>query len=157
MAAYRSLSLVTFITLSGLKDWAEILLTQKRYGEAEEKIRQVLELLEEKDSDALFSLGVILSEAGKDDESIEAYTKSVKLNAEDVELCYNLGIKLGAKGDIKGEMAMVSNHKLQFCYNLMKHRSLIYILVCSSNYGRPYIWWSLAQLGHCPRRVGKHG
>eukprot|EP00554_Chaetoceros_debilis_P002154 CAMPEP_0194089318 /NCGR_PEP_ID=MMETSP0149-20130528/33730_1 /TAXON_ID=122233 /ORGANISM="Chaetoceros debilis, Strain MM31A-1" /LENGTH=650 /DNA_ID=CAMNT_0038773209 /DNA_START=246 /DNA_END=2198 /DNA_ORIENTATION=+ len=89
-----------------LKDWAEILLTQKRYGEAEEKIRQVLELLEEKDSDALFSLGVILSEAGKDDESIEAYTKSVKLNAEDVELCYNLGIKLGAKGDIKGEMAM---------------------------------------------------
>ncbi len=89
-----------------LKDWAEILLTQKRYDEAEAKLRRVLELLEEKDSDALFSLGVILSEAGKDDESIEAYTKSVKLNAEDAELCYNLGIKLGAKGDVKAEMAM---------------------------------------------------
>ena len=110
MSAYFSLSCVTIVISSiGLKDWAEILLTQKRYGEAEEKIRQVLELLEEKDSDALFSLGVILSEAGKDDESIEAYTKSVNLNAEDAELCYNLGIKRGAKGDIKGEMAMVSH------------------------------------------------
>jgi len=89
-----------------LKDWAEILLTQKRYDEAEEKIREVLTLLEEKDSDALFSLGVILSEAGKDDASIDAYTRSVKLNAEDAELCYNLGIKLGAKGDTKAEMAM---------------------------------------------------
>ena len=67
-----------------MKDWAEILLTQKKYDEAEEKIRKVLELLEEKDSDALFSLGVILSEAGKDEESIEAYTKSVKLNAEEM-------------------------------------------------------------------------
>lgn len=92
--------------VTGLKDWAEILLTQKKYAEAEEKIRKVLKLLEEKDSDALFSLGVILSEAGRDDESIEAYTKSVKLNAEDAELCYNLGIKLGAKGDMKAEMAM---------------------------------------------------
>lgn len=89
-----------------LKDWAEILLTQKKYNEAEEKMRKVLELLEEKDSDALFSLGVILSEAGRDDESIDAYIKSVKLNAEDAELCYNLGIKLGAKGDKKAEMAM---------------------------------------------------
>jgi len=89
-----------------LKDWAEILLTQKKYDEAEVKIREVLTLLEEKDSDALFSLGVILSEAGKDEASIDAYTRSVKLNAEDAELCYNLGIKLGAKGDKKGEMAM---------------------------------------------------
>jgi tetratricopeptide (TPR) repeat protein len=89
-----------------LKDWAEILLTQKQYDDAEEKMRRVLELLEDKDSDALFSLGVILSEAGRDDESIDAYIKSVKLNAEDAELCYNLGIKLGAKGDKKAEMAM---------------------------------------------------
>jgi Tfp pilus assembly protein PilF len=89
-----------------LKDWAEILLTQKKYDEAEMKLRKVIELLEDKDSDALFSLGVVLSESGKDDESIEAYTKSVKLNAEDAELCYNLGIKLGAKGDTKAEMAM---------------------------------------------------
>ena len=28
------------------------------------------------------------------------------LNAEDAELCYNLGIKLGAKGKVKEEMAM---------------------------------------------------
>lgn len=91
-----------------LKDWAEILLTEKKYDQAEEKIRKVLDYLEEKDSDALFSLGVILSEAGKDDESIIAYTKSVNLNPEDAELCYNLGIKLGSKGDTKEEMAMYS-------------------------------------------------
>ena len=97
---------VGYVCTVGLKDWAEILLTQKKYDEAEEKIRKVLELLEEKDSDAHFSLGVILSEAGRDEESIEAYTKSVKLNVEDAELCYNLGIKLGAKGDTKAEMAM---------------------------------------------------
>jgi len=89
-----------------LKDWAEILLTQKRFTEAEEKIRKALEHLEEKDSDALFSLGVILSEAGKDEESIEAYKKSAKLNADDAQLCYNLGIKLGARGDTKAEMSM---------------------------------------------------
>ena len=89
-----------------LKDWAEILLTQKNYVEAEKKIRLALNLLEERDSDALFSLGVILSEAGKDDESIAAYLKSVSLNADDTELCYNLGIKLGARGDAEAEMKM---------------------------------------------------
>ena len=89
-----------------LKDWAEILMTQKKYNEAEGKIREALRLLENRDSDALFSLGVILSEAGKDDESIDAYKQSVELNADDAELCYNLGIKLGARGDKKGEMTM---------------------------------------------------
>jgi len=82
------------------------LLTKKKFVEAEKHIRRVLDLLEERDSDALFMLGLLLSEQGKDDESIEAYKKSVSLNAEDAELCYNLGIKLGAKGDVKGEMAM---------------------------------------------------
>jgi tetratricopeptide (TPR) repeat protein len=89
-----------------LKDWAEILHTQKRHAEAEEKIRHALELLENKDSDALFTLGVLLSAQGRDDESIEAYEASVKLNVEDAELCYNLGIKLGAKGKVKEEMEM---------------------------------------------------
>eukprot|EP00957_Ditylum_brightwellii_P152470 11606353-Ditylum_brightwellii.AAC.1 len=51
-------------------------------------------------------LGLLLLEQGKDEESIDAHKKSVSLNAEDTELCYNLGIKLAAKGDVKGEMAM---------------------------------------------------
>jgi superkiller protein 3 len=89
-----------------LKDWAEILHTQKRFDEAEKKIRTALELLEYKDSDALFTLGVLLSEQGRDDESIEAYKQSVELNVEDAELCYNLGVKLGAKGMVKEEMKM---------------------------------------------------
>jgi len=89
-----------------LKDWAEILLAEKRFVEAEEKIRAALELLEHQDSDALFTLGILLSEQGKDEESLKAYQQSLELNAEDAELCYNLGIKLGAKGDTKGEMNM---------------------------------------------------
>lgn len=81
-----------------LKDWAEILYAQKKFVEAEEKIRAALELLENHDSDALFNLGLVLSEQGRDDESILAYTQSVELNAEDAELCFNLGVKLGRKG-----------------------------------------------------------
>jgi tetratricopeptide (TPR) repeat protein len=89
-----------------LKDLAEILHSQKKFVESEQKIRTALELLEYKDSDALFTLGIILSEQGRDDESIEAYRQSIALNAEDAELCYNLGIKLGAKGMVKDEMKM---------------------------------------------------
>jgi len=89
-----------------LKDWAEILLAGKDFVGAEKKIREALALLDNKDSDALFTLGLLLSEQGRDDESIAAYQKSVALNAEDVELCYNLGIKLGAKGKTKEEMEM---------------------------------------------------
>lgn len=89
-----------------LKDWAEILYAQKNYRAAEEKIRKALELLEYKDSDALFVLGVLLSEQGRDDESIEAYKQSLALNAEDAELCYNLGVKLATKGMAKDEMRM---------------------------------------------------
>jgi len=89
-----------------LKDWAEILHTQKHFSLAEEKIRSALELLEYKDSDALFTLGVLLSEQGRDEESIQAYQQSIALNAEDAELCYNLGVKLGAKGQTKEEMKM---------------------------------------------------
>jgi len=89
-----------------MKDWAEILHRQKKFDEAEELIVKALELLEYKDSDALFTLGVLLSEQGRDDESIAAYQKSVALNAEDAELCYNLGIKLGERGMTKEEMNM---------------------------------------------------
>lgn len=89
-----------------MKDLAEVRLAQNKLSDAEHLLRKALELLEGKDSDALFSLGVVLSEAGKDEESIDAYMKSVKLNADDAELCYNLGIKLGARGDLKSEMTM---------------------------------------------------
>lgn len=89
-----------------LKDWGEILLSQKDFVGAEAKIRQVLELLDNRDSDALFMLGVILSEQGRDEESIESYKQSLALNAEDAELCFNLGVKLAARGDSKGEMRM---------------------------------------------------
>ena len=89
-----------------LKDWAEVLLSQKKFVEAEEKIREALELLEGQDSDALFTLGLILSEQGRDDESVAVYKKSIALNGEDAELCYNLAIKLGEQGDVKGELAM---------------------------------------------------
>ena len=89
-----------------LKDWAEILHRQKQFAAAEKKMRSALDLLENKDSDALFTLGILLSEQGRDDESIEAYQQSVKLNADDAELCYNLGIKLGAQGKAKEEMEM---------------------------------------------------
>ena len=63
-------------------------------------------MLEGLDSDALFTLGLILSEQGKDEESIETYKKSIALNAEDAELCYNLGIKFGEQGDTREELAM---------------------------------------------------
>jgi tetratricopeptide (TPR) repeat protein len=89
-----------------LKDWAEVLHNQKNYQEAEEKIRLALALLENKDSDALFTLGILLSEQGKDEESIDAYQQGIALNAEDAEMCYNLGIKLGAKGRKKEEIRM---------------------------------------------------
>ena len=89
-----------------LKDWAEILHLKQDFIQAEEKIRLALKLLEYKDSDALFTLGMLLSEQGKDDDSIAAYEQSFQLNAEDAELLYNLGIRLGAKGKIKEERNM---------------------------------------------------
>jgi superkiller protein 3 len=98
-----------------LKDWAEILLSQKDYAQAEVKIRSALEMLEDLDSDALFTLGIILSEQGKHEESLAAYKKSIKLNAEDAELCYNLGIKLGEMGDSRGELSLYKRGELFEC------------------------------------------
>lgn len=89
-----------------LKDWAEILQFQKDFTKAEQILREALDLLEEKDSDAFFNLGLTLSAMGRDDESIDAYGKSMKLNAEDAELLYNLGMKLGARGDRDEENRM---------------------------------------------------
>jgi len=98
-----------------LKDWAEVLLSQKDYAQAEVKIRSALEMLEDLDSDALFTLGIILSEQGKHEESLAAYKKSIKLNAEDAELCYNLGIKLGEMGDTRGELSLYKRGELFEC------------------------------------------
>lgn len=89
-----------------LKDLGEIMNAKKNYAAAEKYVRQALELLEEKDSDALFTLGIVLSELGRDDESMEAYSKSLSINAEDAELCYNLGVKYGAKQDYAKERLM---------------------------------------------------
>lgn len=89
-----------------LKDWSEILYSQRKYTLAEAKITKALELLENKDSDALFTLGVIQSALGRDDESMESYQAAVQLNAEDAELCYNLGLKWGAKGNVQKEVEM---------------------------------------------------
>jgi tetratricopeptide (TPR) repeat protein len=83
-----SMTNIRLFSFQCLKDWAEILHAQKKFDEAEQKIRTALQLLEYKDSDALFTLGVLLSEQGRDDESIEAYKESVELNAEDAELWY---------------------------------------------------------------------
>jgi len=87
-----------------LKDLAEIFQVQKKFTQAEEKLREALFYLEEKDSDALFNLGVVLSEQGRDDEAIEVYQRSISLNAEDAELCYNLGVKMGEKGNTEDEV-----------------------------------------------------
>jgi tetratricopeptide (TPR) repeat protein len=89
-----------------LKDWAEILYAQGSFADAEGKLQLALTLLEEKDSDAFFSLGQVLSAQGRDDESIAAYTRSFQLNADDAELVYNLGIKLGERGDKEKENEM---------------------------------------------------
>lgn len=89
-----------------LKDWTEVLFFKKDFVSAEVRIREALNLLEQKDSDALFTLGLILSEQGRDDESIAAYRQSLELNAEDPELLYNLGSKLGSKGDVQEEIKM---------------------------------------------------
>lgn len=89
-----------------LKDWAEILFVQQDFVSAEQKILWALELLEQKDSDAFFSLGQILSAQGRNRESLAAYKKSYKLNPDDAELLYNLGIKLGESGEKNEENMM---------------------------------------------------
>jgi len=96
-----------------LKNWGEALTatpdgsapSAKLAAAAEDKIRRALELLPH-DSDALFSLGALLSGMGRKDEAFEAYQMSLKINADDHELCYNLGVQLGDRGDYEAEIAM---------------------------------------------------
>ena len=89
-----------------MKDLAEILHREKNFVEAESHVRRALELLEEKDSDALFTLGMLLSEQGKTDESIQTYQRGLELNKEDAQMFYNLGIKYGEVGNTKDEARM---------------------------------------------------
>lgn len=96
-----------------LKNWAEALMTTPEGGTlepklaaaAEEKLRKALELLP-RDSDALFSLGALLSSQGRKDEALEAYQASLRINADDHELCYNLGVQLGDRARYEEEIAM---------------------------------------------------
>jgi len=97
-----------------LKNWAEALtatpdgegtVSKKLADAAEEKLRRAIELLP-RDSDALFSLGALLSSQGRNDEAMEAYQESLKINADDHELCYNLGVQLGDRGRIDEEIGM---------------------------------------------------
>ncbi len=98
-----------------LKNWAEALtampegatepLAPKLAAAAEDKLRRALELLPQ-DSDALFSLGALLSSQGRKDEALEAYQASLRINADDHELCYNLGVQLGDRGRYDEEIAM---------------------------------------------------
>jgi len=96
-----------------LKNWAEALTTTpdetpvspKLAAAAEDKLRRALELLP-RDSDAMFSLGTLLSSQGRDDEAMDLYQQSLAINADDHELCYNLGVQLGNRGRYDEEIAM---------------------------------------------------
>jgi len=96
-----------------LKNWAEALTatpdgspaSPKLAAAAEEKLRRAIELLPQ-DSDAHFSLGVLLSSLGRKDEALEAYRASLAINADDHELCYNLGVQLGDRGEYAAEIEM---------------------------------------------------
>ena len=66
-------------------------------ADAEAALRGALDLLPS-DSDALFSLGVLLSKKGDADGALKAYEASADVNADDVELLYNLAVKLGEAG-----------------------------------------------------------
>ena len=73
---------------------------------SETVLRGALDLIPN-DSDALFSLGVLLSEMGdREEESREAYMKSAAINADDHELCYNVGVQLGDRGQVEAEKQM---------------------------------------------------
>mmetsp|Transcript_63876 Transcript_63876/g.101242 ORF Transcript_63876/g.101242 Transcript_63876/m.101242 type:complete len:561 (+) Transcript_63876:79-1761(+) len=98
---------------SCLKNWAEALSVTKddsppplKLAEAaEDKLRRAVELIPS-DSDAWFSLGNLLTKMDRKSEALEAYQKSFASNADDHELCYNIGVQLGEKGDLTGEMEM---------------------------------------------------
>lgn len=57
-------------------------------------LRRVL-VLTPRDSDAMYNLGGVLKAQGRVEESIAVYQQAVAINADDWELCYNLGVALG--------------------------------------------------------------
>ena len=65
-----------------------------RPEEAEPHFRRALELTP-RDSDAMYNLGGTLKALGRVDECVEVYQEAVKVNDDDWELCYNLGVALG--------------------------------------------------------------
>ena len=75
------------------------------YVSARDKLATALELTPQ-DSDAHFSLGNARKAAGDVDGAIEAYRSSLAINADDWELCYNLGVALGDKGELAEEAVM---------------------------------------------------
>ena len=96
-----------------LKNWAEALSTTpdespcapKLAAAAEDKLRRAVELLPD-DSDAWFSLGVLLSGQGRADDALAAYQSALRSNADDHELCYNVGVQLGDRKQFDAEIAM---------------------------------------------------
>ena len=85
--------------------WAESSDAPRHLADAEAALRRALDLLPS-DSDALFSLGVVLSKRGDDAGALAAYEASADVNADDVELLYNLAVKLGEAGRRGDEAAM---------------------------------------------------
>ena len=75
------------------------------YVSARDKLATALELTPQ-DSDAHFSLGNARKAAGDVDGAIEAFRASLAINADDWELCYNLGVALGDKGELAEEAVM---------------------------------------------------
>ena len=75
------------------------------HAAARDKLATALELTPQ-DSDAHFSLGNARKAAGDVDGAIEAYRSSLAINADDWELCYNLGVALGDKGELAEEAVM---------------------------------------------------
>ena len=96
-----------------LKNWAEALAVTpdesppppKLAAAAEEKLRRAVALLPD-DSDAWFSLGVLLSGQGRADDALDAYQRALASNADDHELCYNVGVQLGNRQQFEAEIAM---------------------------------------------------
>ena len=96
-----------------LKDASEALALKPGQGDlekAEEYLRRALDLLPH-DSDALFSLGVLLSKKGDNQGSLDAYKRSAAINADDAELLYNLGIKLSEVGGASSKEAEVDAYR----------------------------------------------
>jgi len=89
-----------------MKDLAETLLVMKKFDEAEIELRKAIDL-QPMDSDALFSLAIVLSEKGGDlSEIISLYERSAEINCDDHELLYNMAIKFAEIGNPDKELEL---------------------------------------------------